>query len=363
MSSSKLFTPLTLGDLTFRNRLWIAAMCQYSALRRDGVPTDWHLAHLGQLAAGGTGLVITEATAVNPDGRISPEDVGIWNDEQVAAWSRITALVASQGAVPGMQLSHAGRKASTFAPWGFPGRRGTVPVSEGGWVTVAPSAIPYEPKHHSTPVALSVDEIDAIVADFRAGAERAARAGFRLLELHGAHGYLIHQFLSPASNHRTDEYGGSLANRARLLLRLIDEIKEVAPELVLFVRFSATDWVPGGWDEADTATVARWAADAGADFFDISTGGNLHADIPVAPGYQVPFAQYVRQAAGVPVGAVGLITDAEHAEHIVASGQADAVFIAREALRDPHTPIRWARELGAPDEEFWAPQYLRARTA
>ncbi|AYG04322.1 NADH:flavin oxidoreductase/NADH oxidase [Gryllotalpicola protaetiae] len=357
--TSQLFTPITLGPVTFANRVFIAPMCQYSVLARDGVPTDWHLVHLGSLASGGASLVITEATAVSPEGRISPQDTGIWNDEQQEAWARIVGFVHERGAKAGIQLQHAGRKASTYAPWGTD-RRGTVAAADGGWTPLGPSAVAFP--GYDTPEALDAAGIDTVVADFATAARRALDAGFDVLELHAAHGYLLHQFLSPLSNRRDDQYGGSLENRARLLMRVLDAVTDAAAgRAAVFVRFSATDWLEGGWTESDTATVARWARDAGADFFDISTGGNAHADIPVGPGYQVRFAQYVRSLGEVPVGAVGIITDGAQAEQIVASGQADAVLIAREALRDPHTPQRWARELGADEPALWQPQYERAR--
>lgn len=362
MSAPSLFSPITLRNVEIRNRVWIAAMCQYSVQKGDGVPTDWHLAHLAKFAAGGAGLVISEASAVSPEGRISPGDTGIWNDDQVAAWSRITTLVRAQGAVPGIQLAHAGRKASTYAPWGHPGKHGSLPAVEGGWETVAPSAVSFHSPVYATPTALDGAGIEKVIEDFRAGARRALQAGFEVIEVHAAHGYLLHQFLSPVSNQRDDQYGGSLENRARLLLQIIEAIREVSADVPLIVRFSATDWVEGGWNPDDTATVAGWTRAAGADFFDISTGGNVSGvKIPIGPGYQVRFADHVKRAAGVEVGAVGLITQSAQAEQILASGQADVVLIAREALRDPHTPLRWARELGADDSRLWVPQYERAR--
>jgi 2,4-dienoyl-CoA reductase-like NADH-dependent reductase (Old Yellow Enzyme family) len=267
----QLFDPITIRDLTIPNRLWIAPMCQYSVTARDGVPTDWHLMHLGQFAAGGFGLVISEAAAISPEGRISPQDAGIWNDEQRDAWRRITAFITEQGSVPGIQLAHAGRKASTFAPWGT-GGHGSVPMEEGGWSTVAPS--PEAFPGYAVPEALDDEGIDRVVDDFRAAAVRSVDAGFQVIELHAAHGYLLHQFLSPLVNHREDGYGGSLENRARLLLRVVEAVRGVLPAgLPLFVRFSATDWVDDGWDEHQTATVAAWCVERGADFFDISTGG------------------------------------------------------------------------------------------
>ena len=353
-----LFEPLTLGNLTLRNRIWIAPMCQYSVEERDGVPTDWHLVHLGQFATGGAGLVIAEATAVSPEGRITDRDTGIWTDEQADAWAPIVRFVTSQGAAAGIQLGHAGRKASTFAPWGSDGQRGTVPRAAGGWETVGPTAQPFD--GFAAPRALDEAGIDQVVADFAAATRRAVAAGFSVIEIHAAHGYLLHQFLSPLVNTRSDSYGGTLENRARLLLRIVRAVRENAGDAVIVVRFSATDWAQGGWDEAQTAIVARWAADAGANFFDISTGGAIAGvDIPLEPGYQVPFAASVKNAAGVSVGAGGLVTDPEHAEEIVASGQADAVLIGREALRDPHFPLRAAAELGA-QIDYLPGQYERA---
>jgi 2,4-dienoyl-CoA reductase-like NADH-dependent reductase (Old Yellow Enzyme family) len=336
-------------------------MCQYSVFAEDGVPRDWHLMHLGSLATGGSGLVIAEATAVTADGRITPRDTGLWNDEQLDAWSRIVTFIHSQGASAGVQLAHAGRKASTWPAWGYE-RVGTIPIAEGGWRTVSASGLPFG--DYAAPDALDADGIDAIVAAFTAAAVRAVEAGFDLIELHAAHGYLLHQFLSPLSNNREDEYGGSLENRARLLLRIVRDIRAaVGDELPVLVRFSATDYAAGGWDQEQTAVVARWARDAGADLFDISSGGNVNGvTVPLAPGYQVPFSEYVRTAAEVPTAAVGLITEPQQAEDIVASGQADAILLARELLRDPHWPLRAARELGA-EINYWPGQYLRAKGA
>ena len=360
---SSLFAPIDLRGLTVRNRLWVAPMCQYSVEKQDGIPTDWHLAHLGSFATGGAGLIITEATAVSAEGRISPQDTGIWNDEQRDAWSRIASFVRSQGAVAGMQLAHAGRKASTWRPWSA--SHGTVPAADGGWQPVGPSAIAFE--GYETPRALDSAELPGIVTAFVAAARRALDAGFQLLEIHAAHGYLLHEFLSPLSNTRTDEYGGSLENRARLVLEIVRAVRaEVGDSVPLLVRFSATDWVaagsdPAGWDVEQTAAVAGWAHAAGADFFDVSAGGLVGGvHIPLAPGYQVPFAQQVRDEAKVPVSAVGLITLALQAEEIVSSGKADAVFMAREMLRDPHFPLRAAAELGV-DLDYYPPQYLRAK--
>lgn len=352
--TSALFSPIEVGGLTLPNRLWIAPMCQYSVEEEDGVPTEWHLVHLGSLARGGAGLVLTEATAVSPEGRISPQDTGIWNEQQAAAWSRIVDFAHGLGAAIGVQLGHAGRKGSTFSP--FAGPAGTVPVADGGWATVAPSPIAFP--GYAAPQELDAAGIGTVVQDFAAAARRGVEAGFDVLELHAAHGYLLHQFLSPLSNTRTDGYGGPLANRARLLLEVVAAVRAEAPSTPLFIRFSGTDWREDGWTVEETATVAGWADEAGADFFDVSSGGNAPAPIPVGPGYQVPLAEQVKRLAGVPVSAVGLITTAEQAEEIVATGRADAVMIARAALRNAHFPLVAAEELG--DVAAWPPQYSRA---
>ena len=359
MNTSALFAPLSIRSTTFRNRLWVPALCQYSVEQRDGVPTDWHLVHLGAFAMGGAGLVMSEATAVTPIGRISPHDTGIYNQEQVDAWSRITRFLHERGAVAGIQLAHAGRKGSTHRGWA-PVATGTVPAADGGWPTVGPSAIAFG--EYAAPRELATEEIADVVAEFVAAAERSVAAGFDLIEIHAAHGYLLHQFLSPLSNRRTDAYGGSLENRARLVLDIVRAVRAaVGDELPLFVRFSATDYAEGGWNQEDTATVAAWAQEAGADFFDISTGGNVAGvTIPLSPGYQVPFADFVASTAGVPVNAVGLITGSAQAEAIVASGQADAVMLGREMMRDPHFALRAAHELGV-EVDYWPEAYVRAR--
>ncbi|EIC09066.1 hypothetical protein HMPREF1529_00210 [Microbacterium sp. oral taxon 186 str. F0373] len=355
---SLLFTPYELAGRTVRNRLWVAPMCQYSAT--DGVPNDWHHVHLAQFASGGAGVVIAEATAVTPEGRISPEDVGLWNDEQRDAWRPIAAAIRARGALPGVQLAHAGRKASTFSP--FSGRRGSVPASDGGWTTLAPSAIAYD--GFAAPEALGAAGIRRIVEAFAAAAERSVAAGFDVLEIHAAHGYLLHQFLSPLSNLREDEYGGSLENRARLLLEVVDAVRSAAPDAAVLARFSASDWADGGWDAAQTATVAGWAAARGVDFFDISSGGLVaHQRITTGPGYQVPLAAEVRSDGAVPVSAVGEITSGAQAEAILASGDADVILAGREWLRDPHFALRAQVELGEADAGLWPPQYLRARPA
>ena len=352
-----LFEPLRLRTTAFRNRVWVSPMCQYSA--ENGIPGDWHFAHLGALATGGAGLVIAEMSAVVPEGRISPRCAGIWSDEHADAWRRIAGFVRSQGAVPGIQLAHAGRKASTWWPWAE--GRGTVPAEQGGWRTVAPSALAFD--DFAEPRALSREELAGLVAAFAAAARRAVDAGFEVLELHGAHGYLLHQFLSPLSNERDDEYGGSLENRARLLLEIVRAVRREAGDgIVLFVRLSATDWVDGGWDLEQTTQLAPWLREAGADLLDISSGGlDPRQRMAAGPGYQVPFAEHVRRETGIPVAAVGLITEPAQAEAIVSSGQADAVLLGRQLLREPRFPLRAAHELGAEIE--WPPQYLRARPA
>ncbi|GAA4752199.1 NADH:flavin oxidoreductase/NADH oxidase [Nocardioides endophyticus] len=353
---SQLFTPITLRDVTVRNRVWVAPMCQYSAV--DGVPNDWHLVHLGSFARGGAGLVFTEATAVVPEGRITPEDTGLWNDEQQTAWTRIVEFVHGQGATAGIQLAHAGRKASTYS--GFTVERGPVADGDGGWRPVAPSADPF-PRLREDPEPLDGAGITRIVTAFGDAAERAVAAGFDVLEIHAAHGYLLHEFLSPLSNHRDDEYGGSFDNRVRLVLEVVREIRaRVAVGVPLVVRVSATDWVEGGWSDDETVRLAGLLREAGVDLIDTSTGGNVLADIPVGPGFQVPFARRIRTEAGVPTGAVGLITEPKHAEEVLAEGSSDVVLLGRELLRDPHWPLRAAYELGETDSSLWPVQYRRA---
>ncbi len=355
---SLLFEPMTLRGVTFANRIFLAPMCQYSCEDQDGVPTDWHLVHLGSHAIGGFGLVLTEATAVNPAGRISPQDTGLWNDSQQAAWTRINDFLHAQGSATGVQLGHAGRKASTYSP--FAGTSGSVPAAAGGWTAVAPSALAFGA--YAEPRELTVPEIEAIVDDFRASAVRADAAGFDVVEIHAAHGYLLHQFLSPLSNLRTDGYGGDFAGRSRLLAEIVAAVRGVWPEhKPLFVRFSGTDWADGGWSIDQTQTAAALVGRLGADFIDVSSGGNVpRADIPVGPGYQVPLARAVRSATGLPVGAVGLITDPVQADQILSDGSADAVLLARAALREPGWPQRAAHELGLPtDKSPYRPQYER----
>jgi 2,4-dienoyl-CoA reductase-like NADH-dependent reductase (Old Yellow Enzyme family) len=349
-----LFSTLTIGDITLRNRIAVSPMCEYSAV--DGVPNDWHLVHLGSRAVGGAGLVFTEATAVSPQGRISPADTGIWNAAQQSAWARIADFIHAQGAVPGIQLAHAGRKASTGVPW--EGGRQLVNEPK-AWVPVAPSAIPFD-TGYPTPMTLDESGIEGVIADFAAATRRAREAGFGVIEVHAAHGYLIHEFLSPLSNHRADGHGGTLENRARLLRRVVAAVRQEWPApRPLFVRVSATDWVPGGWDIDECVRLARWLKDDGVDLIDASSGGNVaKAQIPLAPGYQVPFAARIRREAGIATGAVGLITQARQAQAIIDEGSADLVIMAREMLRDPYFPRRAARELGASIPV--PPQYLRA---
>ncbi|WIE74419.1 NADH:flavin oxidoreductase/NADH oxidase [Curtobacterium sp. MCSS17_007] len=353
-----LFEPITIRDLTVRNRLWVSPMCQYSVEQQDGVPTPWHLVHLGGFAKGGAGAVVVEAAGVVPEGRITPHDVGIWNDEQRDAFRPIVDFLHAQGAAAGIQLAHAGRKASTFRPWNEV--QGTVPEAEGGWQTVAPSAVAFD--GYATPRELETEDIRVVAFAFAAAARRAVEAGFDLVELHAAHGYLLHQFLSPLSNRRTDSYGGSLENRARALLETIDAVRaEVGEGFPVVVRFSATDWVDGGLTVEETVQVARWAAEHGADLADVSTGGNVpRAPIPVGPGYQVPFAETVRREAGIGTIAVGMISTAFQAEQILATGQADVVMVGREFLRDPSFALRAAAELGVAID-YEPQQYHRAR--
>lgn len=357
MASPTLFTPLTLRDTTIPNRVWLSPMCQYSCFAQDGIPGDWHLAHLGSHAIGGFGLVVTEAAAVSPEGRISPEDAGIWNDEQARAWARIVDFLHAQDSLAGVQLAHAGRKASTWSP--FADADGSVPRAQGGWETVAPSAVAFD--GYDVPRALSVDEIGAVVQDFANAARRADEAGFDVVEIHAAHGYLLHEFLSPLSNHRDDAYGGDLDGRVRLVVEVAEAVRAAWPAgKPLFVRISATDWTEGGWTGDDSVALARRLTDVGVDLIDASTGGNVLADIPVGPGYQVQFAAQIRREAALPTAAVGLVTDADQAETILVTGQADAVFLARAALRDPAWPLRAAHTLGLDHHQApYRPQYIR----
>lgn len=339
----KLFTPIQFREIELKNRIVVSPMCEYSA--KDGFPQPWHLVHLGSRAVGGAALVLTEATAVEPRGRISPSDTGLYSDEHVDAWKSITDFIRQQGAVPGVQLAHSGRKGSTVAPW--IGEKLVAP-SEGGWQTVSASALPFK-DGYSVPHALSIPEIDGIVAAFRNAAQRALAAGFDVIEIHSAHGYLLHQFLSPLSNFREDEYGGSFENRLRFPLRVIEAVRDVWPQrLPLFCRISATDWIDGGWDVAQSIELAKRMKALGVDLIDCSSGGIVPgAKIPVAPGYQVQFADAIRKHAEIATGAVGMITEPQQADEVLEAGQADLVILARELLRDPYWPRRAAQTLNA----------------
>mgnify|MGYP001951522918 CR=1 FL=1 len=351
-----LFSPFNLRSVTLRNRIAMSPMCQYSA--EGGFANEWHLVHLGSRAAGGAGLIIVEATAVTPEGRITPGDLGLWDDRHVEKLRPIVRFIEEQGAVPAIQLGHAGRKASTRRPWegGGPIR----PDEPEGWQTVAPSPIPLA-EGYPVPHPLSAEEIRSVVEAFAAAARRALAAGFKIVEIHGAHGYLIHQFLSPVSNRRTDGYGGSFEGRIRFLVEVVEAVRAVWPaELPLFVRLSATDWLPeGGWDLDQTVELAKVLATRGVDLIDASSGGSVpDAKIPFAPGYQVPFAERIRKEAGIATGAVGLITEPAQAEAILAEGKADLILLGRELLRNPYWPLQAAKELGAP-LPYWPVQYLR----
>ncbi len=355
----KLFQPLRLRGLTLRNRLIVSPMCQYSCEAQDGLATEWHLVHLGSRAVAGPGLVIVEAAGVVPEGRISPQDLGIWSDAHADALAPIVRFANDQGTPMAIQLAHAGRKASTWRPWD--GHDG-VPDAEGGWTPVAPSAIAYSSSYRA-PREMSLADVEHVVRAFADATRRADRAGFDSVEIHAAHGYLLHQFLSPLSNHRADAYGGSFDNRARLTLEVVEAVRAALPsEKPLFVRISATDWTPGGWDVDESVQLAKRLAERGVDLIDCSSGG-LSADqqIQTGPGYQVPFAERIRKEAGVPTGAVGLITEPRQAESILDRAQADVIIMARQFLRDPYFPIHAAQELGVPDAVRWPPQYLRAR--
>ena len=351
----KLFEPLTLRGVTLKNRIVVSPMCQYSA--QDGFANDWHLVHLGSRAVGGAGLIIQEATAVSFEGRISPEDLGIWKDEHLPMLRRINEFIVAQGSVPGIQLAHAGRKASTYRPWSGAGE---VPLNAGGWPVVGPGDTAFA-DDYPQPEALDAAGIQKVIADFRDATGRALAAGYQVVELHAAHGYLLHQFLSPLSNQRTDEYGGSFENRIRLLLEVVAATREMWPdELPLIVRLSATDWTEGGWNADESVQLSALLKTRGVDLIDCSTGGNVpKAPIPVGPGYQVQFAERIRQEAGILTGTVGLITTPAEAEAILANGQADLVLLAREFLREPYFPLAAARELGVEIE--WPAQYDRAK--
>jgi len=331
-------------------------MCQYSSA--NGFPNDWHLVHLGSRAVGGAGLIFTEATAVSPEGRISPDDAGIWNDDQANAYKRITSFIKSQNSVPGIQLAHAGRKASTYSPWKGSGK---VVVENGGWQTIAPSAIPFA-DNFPHPKEMDDNDIKLVIDQFKEAALRSIEAGFKVIELHFAHGYLVHEFCSPISNQRTDKYGGSLENRCRLAIEITKSVREVIPDgTPLFVRISSTDWVEGGWDIDQSVQLTKWLKEVGVDLIDCSSGGNIpNAKIPASPGYQIPFAEKIKNEVGILTGGVGLITTAEQAEEIISSGRADIVLLAREMLRDPYWALHSAKKLNV-DLTDWPNQYLRAK--
>jgi 2,4-dienoyl-CoA reductase-like NADH-dependent reductase (Old Yellow Enzyme family) len=352
----KLFEPIELRELSVKNRIWIAPMCQYSCEHKDGVPGSWQEIHLASRAIGGAGLIIVEASAVSPEGRITPWCTGIWNDEQTKAWKKIVDLCHSHGSKMAMQLAHAGRKGSTHRE---SSGVGTVSLTEGGWETVSSTTQAFG--DYSSPRKLTVEEISELVEAFGKAARRSVEAGFDAVEIHGAHGYLLHQFLSPLSNDRNDEYGGSLENRARMLMEVISSIRSSVPETMpVFLRLSATDYAEGGWDQEQTATVSSWATEAGVDLIDVSSGGLITGvKIPSGPGYQVPLAEYVADRISEPVSAVGQITDPMQAEQILQSGKVDVILIARASLRDPYWPLRAAAELGA--QVDWPDQYSRGK--
>ena len=350
-----LFEPLSVRSIQFKNRIVVSPMCEYSS--EDGFANDWHLVHLGSRAVGGAGLIIAEATAVSPEGRITPDDLGIWKDEHIDFLTRITNFITAQGSVPGMQLAHAGRKASHSSPW-----KGNRPLKqeEGGWTTLAPSAIPFK-ETDPLPREMSIEDIEQLKKDFRDAAMRALQAGFKVIELHAAHGYLLNEFLSPLSNLRTDNYGGSFKNRVRLLLEVVDAVRSVLLEtLPLFVRISATEWAEGGWTIEDSVQLAKLLKDKAVDVIDCSSGGNTSTQkITVKPLYQVPFAERIKKEAGIPTAAVGMITTATECEEILQCGQADFVIMARQFLREPYFPLHAAKQLNA--DLPWPVQYERAK--
>ncbi len=352
---SVLFSPFQIRSLELKNRIAVSPMCQYSS--EEGMPTDWHFVHLSSRAVGGAALVMMEATAVSPEGRISPDDAGIWSNEHADAYKKITDFISSHNSVPGIQLAHAGRKASTYSPWKGTGK---VISEEGGWQTIGPSAIPFA-DNYPLPREMTRDEILSVIGQFKSAAERSMRAGFRLIELHMAHGYLVHEFLSPLSNHRKDEYGGSLENRCRLALEISETVRRTIPDnFPLFVRISASDWVEGGWDIDQSVQLAKWLKEKGIDLIDCSSGGNAAAaKIPIGPGYQVSFAERIKKEAGIMTGAVGAITSPMQAETIIRTGQADLVLLAKEMLRNPYWPLYAAKQLNS--EADWPDQYLRAK--
>jgi 2,4-dienoyl-CoA reductase-like NADH-dependent reductase (Old Yellow Enzyme family) len=353
--SSQLFSPLQIKSITFKNRIAISPMCQYSA--EDGFANDWHLVHLGSRATGGSGLIIQEATAVSPEGRISPSDLGLWSDDHIEKLQSITKFIIGQDSVPGIQLAHAGRKASVSSPW-YGNKK--LAQNQGGWETVAPSAIAFHDYEH-VPTRLDFVGIQKVISDFKLAARRSVQAGYQVLEIHAAHGYLLHQFLSPLSNLRTDEYGGSFENRIRLLLEVVQAVQsEWSKELPLLVRISATDWADGGWNIEESLRLSNILKENGVDLIDVSSGGLVsHQQIPLGPNYQVPFAEQIKKETGILTGAVGLITTSQQAEDVIANGEADLVLFARESLRNPNLGLDFAQELGV--DVQWPKQYDRAK--
>lgn len=354
--ASKLFSPLTIKKITLKNRIVISPMCQYSSV--DGFANDWHLVHLGSRASGGVGLIIQEATAVSPEARISPSDLGIWKDEHIEKLKTINEFIVSQNAIPGIQLAHAGRKASVSAPW--MGNK-KLDFVHGGWQTVAPSAIAYHEDEPFQPEDLDKVGIQKVASDFKAATKRAVEAGYQVVEIHGAHGYLLHQFLSPLTNTRTDEYGGSFENRIRFTLEILEAVQSEWPsDLPLFIRISATDWAEGGWNPEESVKLSKILKEKGVDLIDVSSGGLVsHQQIQLKPGYQVEFAEKIKNEAAILTGAVGLITEANQAEEILQNNQADLVLFARESLRDPNLPLHFAKELN--EDILWPKQYARAK--
>ncbi len=352
---SSLFSTLKIRDLELKNRIAVSPMCQYSSI--DGMPTDWHFVHLGSRAVGGAALVMMEATSVSPEGRISPEDAGIWSDKHADAYKRITDFISSQNSVPGIQLAHAGRKASTYSPWKG---RGEVSIKNGGWQTLSPSPIPFA-ESYPHPKEMTKDDIRTLISQFEAAAVRSINAGFKLIELHMAHGYLIHEFLSPLSNQRKDQYGGSLENRCRLAVEIAGAVRNKIPETVpLFVRISASDWVKDGWDIEQSVQLVKCLKEAGVDLIDCSSGGNIaDVKIPMGPGYQVPFSQKIKKEVEILTGTVGFITSPIQADTIIRTGQSDIVLLAKEMLRDPYWPLQAAKQLNV--DVDWPVQYLRAK--
>ena len=352
---SVLFSSLKIREIEIKNRIAVSPMCQYSS--EDGMPTDWHFVHLGSRAVGGAALVIMEATAVSPEGRISPDDAGIWSEEHADAYKKITPFIKSQNSVPAIQLAHAGRKASTYSPW--KGKE-AVDINDGGWQTLAPSAVSFA-DNYPHPKEMDRDDIKNVINQFKTAAERSVRAGFQVIELHFAHGYLIHEFLSPLSNQRKDEYGGSLENRCRLALKITKTVRDSIPQnLPLFIRISSTDWVNDGWDIEQSVQLSKWLKDLGVDLIDCSSGGNVDdAKIPVGPGYQVPFSERIKKEVGILTGAVGYITSPEQAENIIRTGQSDLIILGKEMLRNPYWPLYAAKQLKSDIQ--WPNQYLRAK--